>query len=149
MGATRCCHRWRLVAPKSRRARFFCVGVRPSIFIEKERTMRPEQLAMLANILKKTQPMRSTEIEHRRLDRLRTTPVDAKPAMDNLAAQIIAAGECARRGGHVVQPPPPGSLASQIITAAATARAGGPELARPTGLAAQIVEAGKRRRGEI
>jgi hypothetical protein len=101
--------------------------------------MRPEQLAWLANVLRSAPPRRATENELRRAER--------GPAK-SLAAQIIAAGECARRGGHAVQPPPNGSLASQIIAAAATARAGGPELARPTGLAAQIIEAGKRRRGE-
>ena len=80
--------------------------------------------------------------------RPRIAPPPPTPTPQSLAAQILAAGECARRGGHAVQPPKD-SLAARIIAAAATARAGGPELARPTGLAAQIVEAGKWRRGEI
>ncbi len=41
------------------------------------------------------------------------------------------------------------ATAEKIIAAAETARRGGPPLPKPKGLAAQIIAAGKKRRGEI
>jgi hypothetical protein len=87
--------------------------------------MRPEQLTMLANVLKQTQPLRSAGFEQRRPDRLRTDDAEpAKPAVDtSLAAKIIRAGERART--------PDGY---EVVTTDKTALA--------------ILAAGRKRRGE-
>jgi hypothetical protein len=45
--------------------------------------------------------------------------------------------------------PEAASASAQIIEAAETARRGGPELPAPTGMAAQIIAAGKKARGEV
>lgn len=103
------------------------------------------------------QPVRGAPIEQHRSERPRVSRADAKAAADRNHAVVL--GLIAEHRKHVrVHPLEPVDdmtdadiAARRIIAAGELARAGGPVMAPPDpdSVAGQILEAGRRRRGEI
>jgi hypothetical protein len=123
-----------------------------------------DMLAKLPSLLRKAQtlrekygrsPARDAPIEQHRVERARVSRADAKAAADAnyaVALEVIARH---RKRSRTSQPEPVDDMttadviAAEIIAAGELARAGGPPLPEPTGVAAEIINAGKRARGEI
>lgn len=104
---------------------------------------------------------RNIQIEQRRIEPMRSWRDDTSQlqsdttSADAIAAQVIAAGARCRKFGGFDLPPAldtrtntPDDVAAQVIAAAKLRDSGGPPLPELDGVAAEIIEAGRRRRGE-
>lgn len=117
-------------------------------------TNRSTPFAAIVAAMKRAQPQRhAAEAEQRTRERARVPYAAAKAAADaNFAVtlEIIAAH---RERVRTPQPEPADTWAddvtASVMRAAALRDAGGPPLPDLDGVAAEIIEAGKRRRGEL
>jgi transcriptional regulator with XRE-family HTH domain len=103
--------------------------------------LRLDQAALAAAAGVSVETVKRLERMEGRLSDVRVSTIDA------LQSALEARGIVFTNGGQ------PGvairATAEGILRAGEMARAGGPALPEPTGLAKQILDAGKRRRGEI